>query len=91
MLDGYVQAFPGNRFEIARTVVSGNSIVVEGVWIGKHTGPMILPDGSTVPASGRSVRVPYATLFTLEGDRISSHHAYWDMASFLGQLGLFAR
>lgn len=88
MLEGYVRAFPGNRFEVARTIGSGEEIAVEGVWAGKHTGPMSMPDGSTVPATGRALRVPYATIFRVEGGLITRHRAYWDMASFLAQLGL---
>lgn len=88
MLEGYVRAFPGNRFEIARIIGSGKDVVVEGAWLGKHTGPMAMPDGASLPSTGRSVRLPYVTVFELEGERISSHRAYWDMASFLGQLGL---
>jgi steroid delta-isomerase-like uncharacterized protein len=88
MLDGYVRAFPGNRFEVTRTVASSGEVAVEGVWVGKHTGPLSMPDGSNVPATGRTVRVPYVTMFRVEANRIASHRAYWDMASFLGQLGL---
>ena len=88
MLQGYGDAFPGHRFEVQRTVTSGDDVVVEGVWVGTHTGPMHLPDGTSIPATGRSVAIPYATVFKLDGDRIAMHHAYWDMAGFLGQLGL---
>jgi steroid delta-isomerase-like uncharacterized protein len=88
MLEGYARAFPGNRFEVTRSIASGNEVAVEGAWVAKHTGPMTMPDGSSLPATGKALRVPYATLFKLEGNKIASHHAYWDMAGFLGQLGL---
>jgi steroid delta-isomerase-like uncharacterized protein len=91
VLNGYVVAFPGNRFEVTRTFGSGDEVAVEGHWVGKHSGPLRLPDGSELPATGKTVRVPYVTLFGLKGNQITSHHAYWDMASFLGQLGLAAR
>ena len=88
MLGGYAQAFPDNRFEVARAVVSGEDVVLEGFWIGKHTGPMALPNGHSIPATGRSVKIPFATLFRVKAGKIASHRAYWDMAGFLGQLGL---
>jgi len=88
MLGGYAQAFPENRFEVARAVSAGEDVVLEGFWIGKHTGPMALPNGSSIPATGRSVKVPFATLFRVKAGKIASHRAYWDMATFLGQLGL---
>ena len=88
MLNGYVVAFPGNRFEVTRAFGNDEEIAVEGTWVGTHSGPMSLPDGSKLPPTGKTVRVAYATLFKLKGGKITSHHAYWDMASFLGQLGL---
>jgi len=49
---------------------------------------MALPIGSSIPATGRSVKIPFATLFRVKSGKIASHRAYWDMATFLGQLGL---
>lgn len=91
MLNGYVSGFPGSRFEVTRVFGNDDEMAVEGNWVGTHGGPLSMPDGSKLPPTGKSVRVPYVTLFKLKGDKITSHHAYWDMASFLGQLGLGAR
>lgn len=91
MLNGYVTAFPGSRFEVTRVFGNDDEMAVEGNWVGTHNGPMSMPDGSKLPPTGKSVRVPYATLFKLNRDQITSHHAYWDMASLLGQLGLATR
>jgi steroid delta-isomerase-like uncharacterized protein len=87
MLHGYDSAFPGSRFEVENAVESGDQVVLEGTWIGRHTGPMQLPDGRTLPATGREVRAPFATVFRLRNGKLVAHRAYWDLASFMAQLG----
>ena len=88
MLDGYVSAFPDNRFEIKNAVESGDQVVLEGDWVGTHRGPLPLPSGQSIPATGRSVRSPFATVFRVREGRIVSHRSYWDLAGFLTQLDL---
>jgi steroid delta-isomerase-like uncharacterized protein len=91
MLQGYVSGFPDNRFDVKNVVESGDQVVMEGDWVGTHEGPLPLPDGSAVPATGRSVRAPFVTVFRVREGRIVSHRGYWDLAGFLGQLGLGPR
>jgi steroid delta-isomerase-like uncharacterized protein len=88
MLQGYVSAFPDNRFEVKNVVESGDQVVLEGDWVGTHRGPLPLPSGQSIPASGRAVRSPFATVFRVREGRIVSHRSYWDLAGFLTQLGL---
>lgn len=86
MLAGYDESFPGARFEINNTIEAGDQLVIEGVWIGKHTGPMTLPDGRKLPATNREVRAPFVTVFQVRGGKIASHRGYWDLASFMAQI-----
>jgi steroid delta-isomerase-like uncharacterized protein len=86
MLGGYITAFPGCRFEIALAIESGAELAVEGVWVGKNTGPMQRPDGTKLPATNKEVRAPFVTLFKIRDGKIASHRAYWDMAGFMAQL-----
>jgi steroid delta-isomerase-like uncharacterized protein len=88
MLAGYVTAFPDHRFEIKQALESGEDVALEGDYVGTHTGPLGLPDGQSVPATGRPVRAPFVTIFRVRGGRIVSHRSYWDLAGFLRQLGL---
>jgi steroid delta-isomerase-like uncharacterized protein len=87
MLGGYITAFPGCRFEIKLAIESGADLAIEGVWVGKHTGPMHRPDGQKLPATNKEVRAPFATIFKIRDGKIASHRAYWDMAGFMAQLG----
>ena len=88
MLQGYVVGFPDNRFEVKNVVESGDQVALEGDWVGTHTGPLPLPDGSSVPATGKALRSPFVTIFRVREGRIVSHRGYWDLAGFLAQLGL---
>jgi len=87
-LDGYKKSFPDSGFEITRIVEQGDQIAVEGFWVGTHTGPMQMPDGTTVPPTNRKVRAPFATFLTIVEGKIKSHRGYWDLAGFMMQLGL---
>jgi carboxymethylenebutenolidase len=41
-----------------------------------------------VPATGRSVRLPFCVVVKFEGRKVAHEHIYWDQASLLVQLGL---
>jgi steroid delta-isomerase-like uncharacterized protein len=88
MLQSYVVGFPDNRFEVKNVIEAGDQVAMEGDWVGTHRGPLPLPDGSSVPATGKALRSPFVTIFRVREGRIVSHRGYWDLAGFLGQLGL---
>ena len=47
-----------------------------------------MPDGSKIPATGKSVTVKNVLIFTFENGKITSFKNYLDMMSMMGQLGL---
>ncbi|MEV5971348.1 nuclear transport factor 2 family protein [Streptomyces sp. NPDC051921] len=71
-----------NRFEI------GDTAVDEGIFTGKNTGPIPLPDGETLPATGRTVNIRGIDLAQVKDGRITSYRLYFDQMEFLDQLGL---
>jgi steroid delta-isomerase-like uncharacterized protein len=85
-LAGFDAAFPEAHFDIDNVVESGSTVAVEGVYHGTHDGPLGMPDGSSLPATGRKVHAPFTTMFTVAGGRITSHRPYWDLAGFMAQL-----
>jgi steroid delta-isomerase-like uncharacterized protein len=86
-LQGYVEAFPDLKFQLSTIFACGNRAAAEGMYTGTNTGSMMSPAGE-MPPTGKSVSLPFSTLFHIENDRIAEHHAYWDMVTFMGQLGL---
>lgn len=91
MLMAYNAAFPGNRFEVRTWIEEGDNLVAEGTWIGTHRGPMLMPGAPPVPPTGMAVRAPFVTIFRMKNGKIASHRAYWDLAGFMGQLGIAPR
>ena len=87
-LEGFAGAFPDARYTINWAIESGSSVALEGVYSGTHSGTLRMPDGTELAATGRHVSVPFVTLFDVKDDKISSHRAYWDVATVMAQLGL---
>jgi ketosteroid isomerase-like protein len=85
--EAFRAAAPDNRLEAVRTFEAGDTIVVEGVYSGTHTGPLAGP-GGTIPATGRAFSFPFCDVLRARDGKFVSHHIYWDNVTFLAQLGL---
>ena len=83
----FMTAFPDARFEFQAWVESGDVAAAEGSYSGTHTGILVSPQGD-IAATEKSVTIPFAALSMSRDGRVSYHHAYWDNAAFLMQLGL---
>jgi ketosteroid isomerase-like protein len=79
-------AMSDKRHEIVRTFEVGDTIVVEGVYTGQHTGPMVTPEGE-IPPTGNAVSFPYADFLQFRDGRCVSHRIYWDNVALMTQLG----
>jgi steroid delta-isomerase-like uncharacterized protein len=88
--EAFRAAAPDNRLEALRTFEDGDTIIVEGVYSGTHTGDLAGP-GGTIPASGRTFSLPYVDLFQARAGKIVAHRIYWDNATFMAQLGATPR
>jgi len=85
--DIWTDAFPDNQVD--QTIISGDGEngILEAVFKGTHTGPLNAPSG-TVPATGKSVEIPFVVAAKIEGEEFSSFHLYFDQAELITQLGL---
>jgi ketosteroid isomerase-like protein len=81
-------AFPDASYESLHAHEAGNTAIDEGYVVGTNSGPLALPTGETLPATGNRVRVRSCDAATVENGRITSHRFYFDQMEFLGQLGL---
>jgi ketosteroid isomerase-like protein len=84
----FTTAFPDGKFQSAHKHETGDTAIDEGWLVATHTGPLDLPDGTSIPPTGNSIRVRGCDVVTVEGGRIVSHRFYFDQLDFLGQLGL---
>jgi len=85
-LSAFERTFPKADYAIDTLVESGSAVAAEGRYRATHQGPMMLPDGSTLPATGREVTAPFVTMFEVSNGEIVSHRPYWDLAGLMAQL-----
>jgi steroid delta-isomerase-like uncharacterized protein len=84
------QAMPDVKGTVSRAVAGGNTVVLEVTWTGTHTGPLQGPAG-TIPATGKPQTTRASWLLNFEGGKIKDSRHYFDMLSFLQQLGAVPR
>ncbi|MET7292449.1 ester cyclase [Streptomyces griseoloalbus] len=83
-------AVPDARYESLHTFEVGSTAIDEGYFSGRNTGPVQSPDGRSVPATGKEMRIRGVDLATVEDGRIVSYRLYFDQLAFLEQLGLLS-
>jgi heme-degrading monooxygenase HmoA/predicted ester cyclase len=85
--DTWQEAFPDNRVEVVTIHADDRGGVLEGRFIGTHTGTLRAPAGE-IPATGRTVGERYTGVYEFEEGKITSFHLYFDQMGLLAQLGL---
>ncbi len=79
--------FPDGRLDVQKVISSGDHVVTECTWTTTHTVPFPLPDGSTIPPTGRKGVLPCATIAEARDGLLVSNRAYWDNLDMFTQLG----
>ncbi len=85
-LQGWKKAMPDVKGTVTSAFASGNKAVLEITWEGTQTGPLDGP-GGTLPPSGKRQITPAAWVFEFDGDKVIESRQYFDMMSFMQQLG----
>ena len=86
-LQAWKGAMPDSRGSVTNTLISGNTVVLEVTWQGTHTGPLVGLKG-TVPATGKQQTTRTSWVLNFDGGKIKASRHYFDMLSFMQQLGL---
>jgi steroid delta-isomerase-like uncharacterized protein len=86
LFQGWKTAFPDAAGTVRSAVGSGNTVALELIWKGTHTGPLATATG-TIPASGKRQETPGAIFFTFEGGKIKESRQYFDSMTLLTQIG----
>ena len=81
-------ALPDVRYEQTGRHEAGNVAIDEGIVSGTNSGPLHMPSGDTMPATGKQLRIRSCDVAVVEGGEITSHRFYFDQVEFLTQLGL---
>jgi len=86
---GWANAFPDSKATFVREFASGDTVVLELVWKGIHTGPLQTPTG-TIPPSNKPIEMPACQVVQVEGGKVKSASHYFDMLTMLTQIGATA-
>jgi steroid delta-isomerase-like uncharacterized protein len=86
-IQGWASAFPDSKIEVTNVIAGEEGAVVEFRGRGTHTGPLMAPTGE-IPATGKSVDIPFCDVLQIKDGKITSMHSYFDLATMMGQLGL---
>jgi steroid delta-isomerase-like uncharacterized protein len=86
MLQEWKKAMTDSRGDVTRAFGTANLVALEITWTGTQDGAFTGPAG-TVPASGKRQRTPAAMILTFQGDKVKEIRHYFDMVTFLQQIG----
>lgn len=86
-LTPWVTAAPDARTEVTNIVVAGEWVFSEHTGRGTHTGPLMTPAGQ-IPPTGRPFELQIAEVYRIKNGKLTQMRAYYDLASFMRQLGL---
>lgn len=79
------------RFDIISYVEGGDMFADEFLLAGTHTGPLPLPDGNTLPATGHHVEIRGMEMVQVRDGRMVADNLYYDNAAVFTQLGILPR
>jgi predicted ester cyclase len=86
-LEAQDKSFPNGRAETSRLIEDGDTVVAEHLWQGTNTGPLVMPDGTETPATGKTVEMPAVSVITVKEGKVARQRDYADMAAMMSQLG----
>ena len=87
-MENWLSMMSDMKVEILNSVESGNCVAVEMRMTGVNTGELMMPDGTKVPATGKSVEMYGCQVMEFDGDKITKSSQYYSMMSMMAQLGL---
>ncbi len=67
---------------------SGEYTAVTGVLEGTFSQPMKLADGTSIPPTGKSFKLPMCTIGLWKDGVMYEEHLFWDNQAFMKQIGL---
>ena len=83
--DAVLGAFPDFKMNLTSGFIAGNWAAAEWTMSGTHRG-----DLPGMPATGKTFSLRGASICELRDGKISRNSDYWDMVTFLKQIGLMA-
>lgn len=86
LLKGFATAIPNFKHSENKCVEAGDEIACQGKFGGDHTGPLMTPDGKTLPPTGKHVQFPYGGFAKIKDGKVSRLTVYFDVMGMMQQL-----
>jgi steroid delta-isomerase-like uncharacterized protein len=83
-----IGAFTDKTGEVGRSCETADIYFGEISFWGTNTGDLTMPDGTSIPATGKSVEVRGVEFARVRDGKIVEHDMYWDSLAMMRQLGL---
>ena len=83
-----LEACPDAVHSVLSYVEQGDSFADEWRFAGTHTGPLMLPDGTEAPPTGKPVEVRGMELVVMRDGKIVVDNLYYDLMGLAAQIGL---
>jgi steroid delta-isomerase-like uncharacterized protein len=81
-------AFPDAKYAVNSFFAEGDRFADEWTFTGTNTGPLRLPDGAEVPATGKRVKIKGMEYVEVRDGKITVDNLYYDFLAAVTQLGL---
>ena len=73
---------------MGRSSETGDTYLGEITFRGTNTGDLKMPDGTSIPATGKPVAVHGVEFARVRDGKLVEHNMYWDSLTMMRQLGL---
>jgi predicted ester cyclase len=83
-------AFPDKRLTLQHLTVDDKTAVMECEFVGTHTGPWRMLDGTELPPTGQQVTFSVVIAADIRDGQVTQTRMYFDQLPLLAQLGLVA-
>lgn len=84
----FIEAFSDLDYRSERALETQECAIDQGDVIGTNTGQLQLPDGQSLPPTGKQITVRSVDIATVADGKIVRHDFYFDQLDMLTQLGL---
>jgi steroid delta-isomerase-like uncharacterized protein len=85
-LQGWKKTMTDSGGKVINALAAGDTVTLQVIWSGTHDGTFTGPSG-TIPATGKRQTTPAAMIIKFKNDKISEVDHYFDMLTFLQQIG----
>jgi steroid delta-isomerase-like uncharacterized protein len=83
-----LDAFPDIAWSVESFIEDGDLFADEWTFRGTHAGPILLPDGTELPATGKRVELRGMEYVQMRDGKIVVDNLYYDNMAVAAQLGL---